>query len=201
MISGIKPTGRLHLGNYIGAISQFIKYQDEYDMYIFIANLHAITIQISKAELKKNTRDLIALYLACGLDPEKVCLFLQSDITEHSELGWILTCNSYMGELNRMTQYKDKLAKGEENISAGLFTYPSLMAGDIFLYDADYVPVGQDQKQHVELAKTLAQRFNHRYGEILKMPEIVSPKIGAKVMSLSNPTKKCRSQNKMRREQ
>lgn len=190
MLSGIKPSGRLTLGNYIGAIRKFVEYQDEYELYVFIANLHAITVAHDKAELKKNTKDLIALYLACGLDPKKVTIFLQSDVHEHAELGWILTCNSYMGELQRMTQYKDKTAKGETGITAGLFTYPSLMAADILLYDADYVPVGIDQKQHVELTRNLAERFNNRYGETFVIPEPVVAKVGAKIYSLQNPTKK-----------
>ena len=190
MLSGIKPSGRLTLGNYIGAIRKFVEYQDEYELYVFIANLHAITVAQDKAELKKNTKDLIALYLACGLDPKKVTIFLQSDVHEHAELGWILTCNSYMGELQRMTQYKDKTAKGETGITAGLFTYPSLMAADILLYDADYVPVGIDQKQHVELTRNLAERFNNRYGETFVIPEPVVAKVGAKIYSLQNPTKK-----------
>ena len=178
------------LGKYIGAIRKFVEYQDEYELYVFIANLHAITVAQDKAELKKNTKDLIALYLACGLDPKKVTIFLQSDVHEHAELGWILTCNSYMGELQRMTQYKDKTAKGETGITAGLFTYPSLMAADILLYDADYVPVGIDQKQHVELTRNLAERFNNRYGETFVIPEPVVAKVGAKIYSLQNPTKK-----------
>lgn len=190
MLSGVKPTGRLTLGNYIGAISQFVHYQDEYDLYIFIANMHAITVPQDAKELRRNTRDLIALYLACGLDPEKVTLFLQSELPQHTELGWILTCHSYMGELQRMTQYKDKTAKGETGITAGLFTYPSLMAADILMYDADYVPVGVDQKQHVELARNLAERFNHRHGDTFTIPEPIVPSVGAKVMSLQNPTKK-----------
>ena len=190
MLSGIKPSGRLTLGNYIGAIRKFVEYQDEYELYVFIANLHAITVAQDKAELKKNTKDLIALYLACGLDPKKVTIFLQSDVHEHAELGWILTCNSYMGELQRMTQYKDKTAKGETGITAGLFTYPSLMAADILLYDADYVPFGIDQKQHVELTRNLAERFNNRYGETFVIPEPVVAKVGAKIYSLQNPTKK-----------
>lgn len=190
MLSGIKPTGKLTLGNYIGAIREFIKYQDEYEMYIFIANLHAITVYSDPKELKKNTKDLIALYMACGLDPEKVTLFLQSDIHEHAELGWMLTCHSYMGELQRMTQYKDKIAKGEQNLTAGLFTYPCLMAADILLYDADYVPVGADQKQHVELTRDIAARFNNRYGETFVVPEPVVTKVGAKIYSLTEPTKK-----------
>ena len=190
MLSGIKPTGRLTLGNYIGAIRQFVQYQDEYEMYIFIANLHAITVAQDPKELKQNTKDLIALYLASGLDPEKVTLFLQSDVHQHAELGWILTCHSYMGELQRMTQYKDKTAKGETGITAGLFTYPCLMAADILMYDADYVPVGVDQKQHVELTRDIAERFNNRYGETFRIPQPLTPKIGAKIYSLQNPTKK-----------
>lgn len=190
MLSGIKPTGKLTLGNYIGAIREFIKYQDEYEMFVFIANLHAITIHEDPKELKKNTKDLIALYLACGLNPEKATIFLQSDVHEHAELGWILTCHSYMGELQRMTQYKDKVAKGEHNLTAGLFTYPCLMAGDILLYDADYVPVGVDQKQHVELTRDLAERFNNRYGETFVVPTPVVANVGAKIYSLSEPTKK-----------
>ncbi len=190
MLSGIKPTGRLTLGNYIGAIRQFVEYQDEYEMYIFIANLHAITVAEDPAELKRNTKDLIALYLACGLDPKKVTLFLQSDVHQHAELGWILTCHTYMGELQRMTQYKDKTAKGETGITAGLFTYPCLMAADILMYDADYVPVGVDQKQHVELARDIAERFNNRYGETFRIPQPLTSKVGAKIYSLQNPTKK-----------
>lgn len=190
MLSGIKPTGRLTLGNYIGAIRNFVNYQDDYEMYIFIANMHAITVPQEKAELKRNTKDLIALYIACGLDPEKVTIFLQSDVHEHAELGWIMTCNSYMGELQRMTQYKDKTAKGETGITAGLFTYPSLMAADILLYDADYVPVGVDQKQHVELTRNLAERFNHRYGDTFVVPTPLVEKLGAKIFSLQEPTKK-----------
>ncbi|MDQ0362215.1 tryptophan--tRNA ligase [Breznakia pachnodae] len=189
-LSGIKPTGRLTLGNYIGAIRQFVQLQDEYEMYIFIANLHAITELQNSKDLKQNTKDLIALYLACGLDPEKVTLFLQSDVHEHAELGWVMTCNSYMGELSRMTQYKDKQQKQEKNITAGLFTYPALMAADILLYDADVVPVGVDQKQHVELCRNLAQRFNNAFGETFVVPEPVVPKVGAKIMALQDPTKK-----------
>lgn len=190
MLSGIKPTGRLTLGNYIGAIRQFAEYQNDYELFIFIANMHAITVPIDPKELKQNTKDLIALYMACGLDCEKTTLFLQSDLPQHTELGWIMTCHSYMGELQRMTQYKDKCAKQESGITAGLFTYPALMAADILMYDADYVPVGVDQKQHVELARNLAERFNHRYGDIFVVPEPIIPKVGAKIMSLQNPTKK-----------
>lgn len=190
MLSGIKPTGRLHLGNYIGAISQFVKYQDEYEMYIFIANQHAITVPTDPKALRQNTKDLIALYLAAGLDPEKCTFFLQSDVDAHVKLGWVFTCLTYMGELQRMTQYKDKTAKGETGITDGLFTYPCLMAADILLYDADYVPVGQDQKQHVELTRHLAERFNNRYSETFVVPQPLETKVGKKIFSLQDPTKK-----------
>lgn len=190
MLSGIKPTGRLTLGNYIGAISQFVQFQDEYELYIFIANQHAITIPIEAKELRKNTKDLIALYLASGLDPEKVTIFLQSDVAAHAKLGWVMTCMSYMGELQRMTQYKDKVAKQETGITAGLFTYPCLMAADILLYDPKYVPVGIDQKQHVELARNLAERFNNRYSDTFTIPEPKMTTVGQKIYSLQDPTKK-----------
>ncbi|MEY8379799.1 tryptophan--tRNA ligase [Ileibacterium valens] len=190
MLSGIKPTGRLTLGNYIGAIGEFIKYQDEYDMYIFIANEHAITVPIEAKELRKNTKDLIALYLAAGLDPEKVTLFMQTDVPAHAKLGWIMTCLSGYGELQRMTQFKDKMAKQETGITAGLYAYPALMAADILLYDPDYVPVGVDQSQHVELTRDLAERFNHRYSDTFKLPQPLVTKVGAKIYDLQNPTKK-----------
>ena len=192
MLSGIKPTGRLTLGNYIGAIKQFISYQDEYEMYIFIADLHALTLPIDAKELRQNTKDLISIYLACGLDPNKVVLFKQSDVHEHAELGYIIACNSNMGELSRMTQYKDKSAKisEKESIPTGLFIYPSLMAADILLYDPDFVPVGVDQKQHVELTRDLAIRFNARYSDTFKIPQPLTSKQGAKIFSLSSPDKK-----------
>lgn len=190
MLSGIKPTGRLTLGNYIGAISQFVQFQNEYELYIFIANQHAITIPIEAKELRKNTKDLIALYLASGLDPNKVTIFLQSDVAAHAKLGWVMTCMSYMGELQRMTQYKDKVAKQETGITAGLFTYPCLMAADILLYDPKYVPVGIDQKQHVELARNLAERFNNRYSDTFTIPEPKMTTVGQKIYSLQDPTKK-----------
>lgn len=190
MLSGIKPTGQLHLGNYIGALSHFVEYQDEYEMIAFIANLHCITVPQDPKELQKNLRDCVALYLACGLDPKKSTIFLQTDVKEHAQLGYIICCHTYMGELSRMTQFKDKQAKGEKNLSGGLYTYPALMAADILLYDADYVPVGEDQKQHVELTRDVAIRMNHRYGELFKVPEPLVPKVGARIMSLSDPTKK-----------
>ena len=189
MLSGIKPTGRVTLGNYIGAIKPFVSYQDEYEMFIFIANLHSMTIYQKPADLRQNTKDLIALYIAAGLDPTKVTLFLQSDVLEHAQLGWYLGCMVSMGELSRMTQYKDKKAKNEV-IGAGIFNYPSLMNADILIYDPDYVPVGEDQKQHCELARDIAERFNNRYSETFKLPEPLVPKVGGRIMDLQNPTKK-----------
>ncbi len=190
MLSGIKPTGQLHLGNYIGALRHFVDYQDEYEMYAFIANLHCITVPQDPVELQKNLRDCVALYLACGLDPAKATVFLQTDVPAHAQLGYIMCCHTYMGELNRMTQFKDKQAKGEKNLSGGLYTYPALMAADILLYDPDYVPVGDDQKQHVEITRDVAERMNHRYGELFKIPEPLVAKVGARIMSLSDPSKK-----------
>ena len=190
VLSAVKPTGRMTLGNYIGAIRQFVQLQDEYEMFIFIANEHAITIPIEAKELRQNTKDLIALYLAAGLDPAKATIFLQTDVPAHAQLGWVMTCMSYMGELQRMTQYKSKTANGETGITAGLFTYPCLMAADILLYDAEYVPVGIDQKQHVELTRNLAERFNHRYSDTFVLPEPLMTEVGQKIYSLQDPTKK-----------
>ena len=190
MLSGIKPTGQLTLGNYIGALKNFVKYQDEYEMIVFIANLHCITEYQDPKNLSKNLTDAVALYLACGLDPNKSTIFLQTDVHEHAELGYIMACNTYLGELNRMTQFKDKCAKGEKNMIAGLYTYPCLMAADILLYNPDYVPVGEDQKQHVELTRDLANRFNNKYGNTFKMPEPLVAKVGARIMSLQDPSKK-----------
>ena len=190
MLSGIKPTGQLTLGNYIGALKNFVNYQDDYEMVVFIANLHCITEYQEPKELSRNLTDAIALYLACGLDPEKSTIFLQTDVPAHGQLGYIMACNTYLGELNRMTQFKDKSAKGEKNMSAGLYTYPCLMAADILLYDANYVPVGEDQKQHVELTRDLAQRMNNKYGELFTIPEPLVAKVGARIMSLQDPHKK-----------
>lgn len=190
MLSGIKPTGQLTLGNYIGALKNFVKYQEDYEMIAFIANLHCITMYQDPQDLKKNLKDAVALYLACGLDPEKATIFLQTDVLEHAQLGYIMACNTYMGELNRMTQYKDKVAKKETNLTAGLYTYPTLMSADILIYDPDFVPVGEDQKQHVELTRDVAIRFNNRYGETFKIPEPLVEKVGARIMSLSDPSKK-----------
>lgn len=190
MLSGIKPTGQLTLGNYIGALRNFVKYQDDYEMIVFIANLHCITEYQEPEQLKKNLTDAVALYLACGLDPEKATIFLQTDVHEHAELGYIMACSTYLGELNRMTQFKDKTAKGEKNLTAGLYTYPCLMAADILLYNADYVPVGEDQKQHVELTRDLAIRFNNKYSKTFTVPEPLVAKVGARIMSLQDPSKK-----------
>ena len=190
MLSAIKPTGKLTLGNYIGALKQFVKYQDDYEVYFFIANLHCITVYQDPKELSQNLKDACALYLACGLDPKKICMFLQTDVKEHAQLGYILACNTYLGELNRMTQFKDKVAHNEQNLTAGLYTYPCLMAADILLYNADYVPVGEDQKQHVELTRDIAGRFNNKYGETFKLPKPLIAKTGKRIASLQDPTKK-----------
>ena len=190
MLSGIKPTGQLTLGNYIGALRNFVNYQDDYEMIVFIANLHCITEYQEPKQLRKNLTDAVALYLACGLDPNKATIFLQTDVKEHAQLGYIMACNTYLGELNRMTQFKDKTQKGEKNLTAGLYTYPCLMAADILLYDADYVPVGEDQKQHVELTRDLAERFNNKYSETFVVPQPLIAKVGARIMSLSDPSKK-----------
>ncbi|MDL2212050.1 tryptophan--tRNA ligase, partial [Erysipelotrichaceae bacterium OttesenSCG-928-M19] len=189
-LSGITPSGKLHLGNYIGAIQQFIKMQDEYEMYVFVSNLHSLTIAQDKKDRKVNTRDLVAFYLASGLDTNKTTIFLQSEVLTHAQLAWIMQCHTYMGELSRMTQYKDKSSKHTENINVGLFTYPDLMAADILIYDPKYVPVGEDQRQHIELARDVAIRFNNKYGDTFHIPEIKITKGGAKIMSLSDPTKK-----------
>lgn len=189
-VSGIQSSGALTLGNYIGAIRNFVKMQEEYEMYVFVANLHSITVPQVKKDLLKNTKDIVALYLACGLDPKQTTIFLQSDVLAHTQLGWIMQCHTYIGELNRMTQFKDKTAKSDGNIGVGLFTYPSLMAADILLYDADYVPVGEDQKQHLELTRDLAQRFNNLYQNSFVVPEPIIQKEGARIMSLTDPTKK-----------
>lgn len=192
VLSGIKPTGQLTLGNYIGALKNFPKYQDTNKVFVFIADLHALTLPIEPEVLRQNTKDIVAFYLACGLDPNKSVIFLQSQVHEHSEINTILENYAYMGELNRMTQFKDKVSKmNEKKIGLGIFTYPVLMAGDIFLYDAKKVPVGEDQKQHVELARDIAIRFNHRYKQdAIVIPEPVISSNGARIMSLSDPTKK-----------
>ena len=191
ILSGIKPTGQLTLGNYIGAIKNFSRVQYDGDPFIFIADLHALTLPIDPEVLRNNSRDIAAYYLAAGLDPKHATIFLQSDVSTHSELAIILQNYLYMGELSRMTQFKDKSQKmKEEAIGLGLFAYPVLMAADIVLYDAKHIPVGEDQVQHVELARDLVKRFNNRYGEILTMPKAEVVKVGARIMSLSDPTKK-----------
>ena len=191
LLSGIKPTGELTLGNYIGAISQFVKMQSDYETFVFVADLHALTIYNDPQELRRRVKDIIALYLACGLNPKYTTLFIQSENMYHNNLSWVFECNSYMGELSRMTQFKDKSKNLKDTaISCGLFTYPALMAADILLYDADVVPVGIDQKQHVELTRNIATRFNNKYGETFKIPEPIVPESGAKIYDLQNPTKK-----------
>ncbi len=191
ILSGIKPTGQLTLGNYIGAIRNFVKVQKEGDTFLFVADLHALTLPIEPETLKNNSRDLVAFYLAAGLDPKTATIFLQSDVPDHSELAIILQNYLYMGELSRMTQFKDKSSKmKEEAIGLGLFAYPVLMAADIVIYDSKRIPVGEDQVQHVELARDLVKRFNNRYGDILIMPKAEMVKVGARIMSLSDPTKK-----------
>jgi len=191
LLSGIKPTGELTLGNYIGSIRQFIEMQKNYESLIFVADLHALTVYNDPKVLNERIKKLVALYLACGLNPEETTIFLQSENLYHTALSWVLECNSHIGELNRMTQFKDKSqGKNNEAISCGLYTYPVLMASDIIIYDADVVPTGIDQKQHVELARNIAERFNNKYGETFKIPEPVIPEIGAKIKDLQNPTKK-----------
>ncbi len=190
ILSGIQSTGRLHLGNYLGAIDNWVKMQEEYNCYYMIANLHSLTIRNNPEELKNNTKNIIALYVAAGLDPEKNTIFIQSQVKEHAELAWILNCYTYMGELSRMTQFKDKSAKHADNINAGLFTYPVLMAADILLYKADLVPVGEDQKQHLEITRNIAERFNKIYGETFVMPEGYIRKSTARIMGLQDPTSK-----------
>ena len=189
MISGIKPTGQLHLGSYIGALRPFVNFQDEYDLSVFIANLHCITLPIEPLELQAYLEDAALFYLASGLDPEKTTIFLQTDVLEHAQLGFILASSTSMGELNRQTQYKDKKDSGEF-LSAGFYTYPALMAADILIHQVDFVPVGDDQKQHVELARDLAERFNNRFGQTFMVPQPVIPKVGGRIMSLQDPTKK-----------
>ena len=193
VVSGIQPSGNLTLGNYLGAIKQFVDLQnslEDVNFYIFIADMHAITVPKVPSELRKNIRELAALYLAAGLNPEKVNLFIQSEVREHAELGYALQTITYIGELERMTQFKDKKQKQTAGVSSALLTYPVLMAGDILLYNADYVPVGVDQKQHLELTRTLAERFNNRYSPTFNIPEPLLVKNGSKIMSLTDPTKK-----------
>ena len=190
MLSGIKPSGDLTLGSYLGAIKNWAERAEQFDCYYFMADMHAITVRQDPALLRRRTLEQLAQYIACGLDPQKNTLFIQSHVPEHAELGWVLNCYAMFGELSRMTQFKDKSSKNADNINGGLFTYPVLMAADILLYQPDYVPVGEDQKQHVELARNIVQRFNGVYGDVFKMPEPYIPKVGARVMDLLAPTSK-----------
>jgi len=190
MLSGIQPSGDLHLGNYLGAIKNWVDRTEEFDNYYFMADMHTITVRQNPADLRRRALEQLALYIACGLDPEKNTLFIQSHVHQHAELGWVLQCYTMFGELSRMTQFKDKSSKHKDNINAGLFAYPSLMAADILLYQPDFVPVGEDQKQHCELTRDVAQRFNSIYGDVFKIPEPYIPKTGARVMSLNAPDSK-----------
>ncbi|MFC7393096.1 tryptophan--tRNA ligase [Scopulibacillus cellulosilyticus] len=189
IFSGIQPSGTPTLGNYLGALKHFPELQDDNDCYFCIVDQHAITVPQDRLKLRENIRSLAALYLACGIDPEKSTLFIQSEVPAHAQLAWILQCVSYIGELERMTQFKDK-SQGKDGVSAGLLTYPPLMAADILLYGTDLVPVGEDQKQHMELTRNLAERFNKKYNDIFTIPEVSIPKVGARIMSLVDPTKK-----------
>lgn len=190
IFSGIQPTGTFTLGNYIGAIRNWGPLQDEYNCIYCVVDMHAITVKQDPVKLRQSTMNSYALLMACGIDPEKSILFIQSHVKTHAELSWVLGCNTQFGELSRMTQFKDKSQRHPDDINSGLFTYPVLMAADILAYNADLVPVGVDQKQHLELARNIAQRFNQRYGDFFTMPEPYIPKVGAKVMSLQDPTKK-----------
>ena len=190
IFSGIQPTGTFTLGNYIGAISNWAKLQEEYDCIYSIVDMHAITVRQDSAKLRQHTLEAYALIMACGIDPKKSIAFIQSHVKTHAELSWILSCSTQFGDLSRMTQFKDKSERHPEDINAGLFTYPVLMAADILAYNADLVPVGVDQKQHLELARNVAQRFNSKYGDLFTVPDAYIAKVGAKVMSLQNPDKK-----------
>ena len=192
ILSGIQTSGALTLGNYVGALRNWVELQQtgKYDCFYMLADLHAITVRQEPKALRKNSLDILALFLAVGLDPEKSPVFFQSHVPAHSMLSWVLNCNAYMGELSRMTQFKDKAKKHANNINAGLFTYPVLMAADILLYQADLVPVGDDQRQHLEITRDLANRFNNAYSETFKLPEAYMPKVGARIMSLQDPTQK-----------
>ena len=194
--SALKPTGDLQLGNYIGALRNMVKMQDEYNCVYMVADLHSLTVSNLPADLRRRTYDFMALFLAIGLDPKKCVLAVQSHVPEHSELGWILNCYTMFGEASRMTQFKDKCAKNADNINGGLFTYPALMAADILLYQADLVPVGGDQKQHVEICRDIATRFNGLYGDTFKLPDPYIPKVGARIMSLTTPTSKMSKSDK-----
>lgn len=190
LLTGLQPSGALTIGNYIGGVKRLLKYQDEYDTFLFVPDMHAITVTQEPALLHKRIKELVAIYLAVGIDPKKVHLYIQSENLYHANLSWILECHSYFGEMSRMHQFKEK-SKNHENFTCGLFTYPALMAADILLYDAKYVPTGADQKQHVELARNIADRFNSRYGkEYFVKPEPVIPEVGARIRDLQDPSKK-----------
>ena len=190
MLSGVQPSGDLHIGNYLGPICHWPEMIDQFDCYFFMADLHTITVRQDPAQLRRRVLTQLAQYIACGLDPEKCVLFIQSHVPAHSQLGWVLDCYTMFGELSRMTQFKDKSAKHKDNINAGLFTYPALMAADILLYQPDFVPVGEDQKQHVEICRDIAGRFNGVYGDVFKVPQPYIAKVGARIMSLSTPDSK-----------
>jgi len=194
VLSGIQPSGQLTLGNYIGAIQNFVKLQETHECYFMVVDLHAITVPQEPAALREQTESVAALFIAAGIDPAKASVFAQSHVSAHSELGWLFTTLAYMGELERMTQFKDK-SEGKDSVGAGLFVYPTLMAADILLYNADMVPVGEDQKQHLELTRDLAQRFNSRYGDYFTIPQPYIPEIGARVMSLDDASKKMSKSN------
>ena len=196
IFSGIQPSGDLTLGSYMGAIKNWVDMIDDYNAYYCIVDMHAITVRQVPAELRRRTLEQLAQYIACGLDPNKVTLFIQSHVPAHAELGWVLGCYTMFGELSRMTQFKDKSAKHADNITGGLFTYPTLMAADILLYQADFVPVGEDQKQHVELTRDIATRFNNLYSDTFKLPEAFIPKVGARIMSLTSPDSKMSKSDK-----
>lgn len=190
IFSGVQPSGNITLGNYLGAIKNWVSLQDDYECIFAMMDMHTITVRQTASELRKRTLELLALYIACGIDPNKCTLFIQSHNSAHAELAWVLDCYTYMGELQRMTQFKDKSSRHADNINAGLFTYPVLMASDILLYQTDLVPVGKDQMQHIEICRDVAQRFNALYGDVFKIPEGLLVKSGAKIMSLQEPTKK-----------
>ena len=196
ILSGIQPSGELTLGSYLGAIKNWVELADEYDCYYMMADMHSITVRQNPADLRRRTLTQMAAYIACGLDPEKNTIFIQSHVPAHAELAWVLNCYTMFGELPRMTQFKDKSAKNADNINAGLFTYPALMAADILLYQADLVPVGGDQKQHVEICRDIANRFNGVYGEVFQIPEPYIPKVGARIMSLTSPDSKMSKSDK-----
>ena len=196
ILSGIQPSGDLTLGSYLGAIRNWAALADEYDCYYMLADMHTLTVRQVPADLRRHTLTQVAAYIASGLDPEKNTLFVQSHVPAHAQLGWVLDCYTMFGELSRMTQFKDKCAKNADNINAGLFTYPSLMAADILLYQADLVPVGGDQKQHVEICRDIAERFNGIYGETFKLPDPYIPQVGARIMSLTSPNSKMSKSDK-----